>query len=175
MTAIRYNELVGDKDNLEREKGYVAEAKKNIDLLSGKLTDENSETTGSFSSKISKGFQGIVENVKNNKWEIIRVAAAVGSVGLLAYATATTIPIGIFKTTPKPTIFSIAKYIWDTWVSEKEKKMLKNHVFLKVATKLKNEITKIITYYKRKQTIRKQTIQLKLHTDIPLNLYKIMS
>jgi hypothetical protein len=40
-TAILYNELVGDKDNLEREKGYLSEAKRNIELLSDKLTDEN--------------------------------------------------------------------------------------------------------------------------------------
>jgi hypothetical protein len=40
MTAIRYNELVGDKDNLEREKGYLSEAKRNIELLA----NENSET-----------------------------------------------------------------------------------------------------------------------------------
>jgi hypothetical protein len=40
-TAILYNELVGDKDNLEREKGYVAEAKRNITLLSAKLNDES--------------------------------------------------------------------------------------------------------------------------------------
>jgi hypothetical protein len=51
-TAIRYNELVGDKDNLEREKGYVAEAKRNIELLGG-----------SFSSKVSNGFYGVVSSI----------------------------------------------------------------------------------------------------------------
>jgi hypothetical protein len=76
-TAIRYNELIGDKDALEREKGYVAEAKKNIDLLSAKLTDENSETKVSFYSKVFKNVKAIYDALDGNAF--ICGAAIMGS------------------------------------------------------------------------------------------------
>jgi hypothetical protein len=81
-TAIRYNELVGDKDALEREKGYVAEAKRNIELLA----NENSETKEvSFSSKVSNGFHGAASFVYRH-WKVIAGIACVCVAAYVVYA-----------------------------------------------------------------------------------------
>jgi hypothetical protein len=80
-TAIRYNELVGDKDNLEREKGYVTEAKRNIELLA----NENSETKVSFSSKVSNGFHGAASFVYKH-WKVIAGIACVCVAAYVVYA-----------------------------------------------------------------------------------------
>jgi hypothetical protein len=70
MTAIRYNELVGDKDNLEREKGYLSEAKRNIELLA----NENSELKVSFSSKVSNGFHAVTSFISRHKVALLGIA-----------------------------------------------------------------------------------------------------
>jgi hypothetical protein len=85
MTAIRYNELVGDKDNLEREKGYVAEAQRNIELLSAKLNDESSEPKVSFSSKVSNGFHGVAGFISRHREVIVGIVC--GCVAAYMYYT----------------------------------------------------------------------------------------
>jgi hypothetical protein len=83
ITAIRYNELADDKDNLEIEKGYVAEAQRNIELLSDKLNGENSEV--SFSSKVSNGFHGAASFVYRH-WKVIARIACVCVAAYVVYA-----------------------------------------------------------------------------------------
>jgi hypothetical protein len=51
-------------------------------LLSAKLTDENSETKGSFSSKVSNGFHAVTSFISRHKVAAIGIAGVCIAVGV---------------------------------------------------------------------------------------------